>query len=217
MPEKDIAEKTLEAYNDVFADIVNGLLFHGASIIQEAALTDAQPYSMYKVDGKLHEQERDVAKYWNTTKSSGLNIRIAFLGVENQTKYERDMPIRVIGYDGAAYRAELMQGKRYPVVTLVLYFGDEPWGSSRSLYDAIDIPEICKPYVRRRGVHAAGRCYQHCPVLCILMVNVRFRQVYRICKLSLIARRHPNTSLPDLRASRITFLSGSLCSGTTLI
>ena len=27
MGEKDIMEKTLEAYNDVFADIVNGLLF----------------------------------------------------------------------------------------------------------------------------------------------------------------------------------------------
>ena len=27
MAEKDIAEKTLEAYNDVFADIINVLLF----------------------------------------------------------------------------------------------------------------------------------------------------------------------------------------------
>lgn len=29
MSGKDIAEKNLEAYNDVFADIVNGLLFDG--------------------------------------------------------------------------------------------------------------------------------------------------------------------------------------------
>lgn len=29
MAEKDIAEKTLEAYDDVFADIVNVLLFQG--------------------------------------------------------------------------------------------------------------------------------------------------------------------------------------------
>ena len=28
MAEKDIAEKTLEAYNDVFADIINVLLFN---------------------------------------------------------------------------------------------------------------------------------------------------------------------------------------------
>ena len=31
MAEKDIAEKSLEEYNDVFADIVNGLLFGGES------------------------------------------------------------------------------------------------------------------------------------------------------------------------------------------
>ena len=35
MGEKDIAEKTLEAYNDVFADIVNVLLFDGKRLVQE--------------------------------------------------------------------------------------------------------------------------------------------------------------------------------------
>ena len=57
MADKDMTEKTLEAYNDVFADIVNGLLFKGEQIIHESTLTDAQPFSIYKADGKLHEQE----------------------------------------------------------------------------------------------------------------------------------------------------------------
>ena len=144
---KDITEKTLEAYNDVFADIVNGLLFQGRPVIQEYALTDAQPFSMYKADGKLHEQERDVAKYWNQTSSKCISVRIAFLGFENQTKYEKDLPLRVIGYDGAAYRAELSQDDRYPVITLVLYFGDERWGKNRSIYDTIEIPKEFMPYV----------------------------------------------------------------------
>ena len=147
MAEKDITEKTLEAFNDVFADIVNGLLFQGRQVIQEYTLTDAQPYSMYKTDGKLHEQERDVAKYWNKTTSSRISVRIALLGFENQSKYEKDMPLRVMGYDGTAYRAELYQEERYPVITLVLYFGNEPWGKNRSLYDAIEIPEEFKPFV----------------------------------------------------------------------
>ena len=38
MGEKDIAEKTLEAYNDVFADIVNVLLFDGKRLVQENEL-----------------------------------------------------------------------------------------------------------------------------------------------------------------------------------
>ena len=147
MAEKDITEKTLEAFNDVFADIVNGLLFKGEQVIQEYALTDAQPFSMYKADGKVHEQERDVAKYWNGSSDSRVNVRIAFLGFENQSQYEKDMPLRVIGYDGAAYRAELSQEDRYPVLTLVLYFGDEPWGKNRRLYDAIEIPVKFRPFV----------------------------------------------------------------------
>lgn len=41
MKSKDIIEKTLESYNDIFADIVNVLLFKGKRIITEDSLTDA--------------------------------------------------------------------------------------------------------------------------------------------------------------------------------
>jgi hypothetical protein len=41
MAEKDLTEKTLEAYGDVFADIVNGLLFQGRQIVSEQALMEA--------------------------------------------------------------------------------------------------------------------------------------------------------------------------------
>ena len=148
MAGKDVTEKTLEAYGDVFADIVNGLLFSGEQVLTEQSLTDAQPFSMYKEDGsKLHEQERDVAKYWVDQKGERVNVRIAMLGIENQTRYDRDMPLRVIGYDGAAYRAELGTPDRYPVVTLVLYFGDEPWGNKRAIFDVVKIPEKIRPFV----------------------------------------------------------------------
>ncbi len=123
MAEKDIAEKTLEAYNDVFADIVNVLLFQGRDLVKEES-----PNSSYKADGRLHAQEQDVAKYWR----KGL-VRIALYGLENQTGIDDDMPLRLFSYDGAAYRAQLLTDKemkektgaaapRYPVVTLVLYF-----------------------------------------------------------------------------------------------
>ena len=147
MAKKDMTEKTLEALNDVFADIVNGLLFKGEQVLREDDLTDAQPFSMYKADGKLHEQERDVAKYWIDQSGERIRVRIAFLGIENQTKYDKDMPLRVMGYDGAAYRSELGQSERYPVVTLVLYFGEKRWGENRSIHTAVPIPERFKPYV----------------------------------------------------------------------
>ena len=129
MGEKDITEKTLASYNDVFSDIVNGLLFDGRPVIDPDALSDITPYSMYKADGKVHEQERDVSKFLKTAGNTEQEIRIAFLGFEHQTSYDKDMPLRVIGYDGAAYRAELSAKERYPVITIVLYFGNTHWSA----------------------------------------------------------------------------------------
>ena len=74
MGAKDLTEKILEAYNDVFADIVNGLLFAGEPVIQEQMLEDAQPVSAIKADGKLHEQDRDVAKYWIAESASRVRV-----------------------------------------------------------------------------------------------------------------------------------------------
>ncbi len=149
MCEKDMVEKTLGSYNDVFADIVNGLLFHGREVVKEGSLADAQPVSVYKADGRLREQERDVSKYWCRTEEKRINVRLAFLGIENQTEYDRDMPVRVIGYDGASYRAQLAAGRkeRYPVLTLVLSFSKKRWGKNRRLYDVLEIPEELKPYI----------------------------------------------------------------------
>ena len=144
MADKDMTEKTLEAYNDVFADIVNVLLFDGKQVIHEDELEDETPRSIYKADGELHEQERDVAKFW---KNCG--VRIALYGLENQTNIDVDIPFRVISYDGAAYRAQLLDEKpeRYPVVTLVLYFGEKRWNKPLSLLDRLSVPEELKPYV----------------------------------------------------------------------
>jgi len=63
MAEKDIAEKTLEAYNDVFADIVNVLLFQGRDLVKEEELEEESPNSSYKADGRLHAKEQDVAEF----------------------------------------------------------------------------------------------------------------------------------------------------------
>ena len=146
MAEKDITEKNLEALNDVFADIVNVLLFKGEQVINEKDLEADTTKSMFKADGKIHEQERDVSKFWKNGE-----IRISILGIENQTVQNSDMPLRVISYDGASYKQQLLdknQKKRYPVATLVLYFGtEEKWSKAKHLYDCFEVPEKLKPFV----------------------------------------------------------------------
>ena len=51
MGEKDITEKILEDYNDVFADIINGLLFDGVQEIKPEALENTNVHAQYKAEG----------------------------------------------------------------------------------------------------------------------------------------------------------------------
>ena len=53
MGERDHAEKELEMYEDVFADIVNVLLFNGEEIIEPENLSDAEPRPQYNGDGEM--------------------------------------------------------------------------------------------------------------------------------------------------------------------
>lgn len=150
---KDITHKQLQDYADVFADIVNVLLFDGEEKIHPSELMDVRTRSIYKADGKIHEQERDVAKYWEVN-----GIRIAMIGIENQTAIEREMPIRAFSYDAAAYRNQLKNRddarrakkeppRLYPVITMVLYFGEKEWNQPLSMKEVLNIPDGFEKYV----------------------------------------------------------------------
>ena len=147
MKDKDITQKVLEKYNDVFADILNVLLFNGRDVVEESTLIDALPMSMLKIDGRVRSQERDIAKYWRKSK-----INVALFGLENQTTPNKLMPLRVLGYDGAEYvkqsRKENIDKAKYPVITLVLYLGyEKEWNYPKTLFEVLDIDEDIKPYV----------------------------------------------------------------------
>ena len=103
MGEKDITEKILADYNDVFADIVNVLLFGGKTVVDENMLESIKDKSQYKTDGEIHQEERDVSKVLK-----GKNVHIAFIGFEHQTDVDSKEALRVIAYDGAAYKRQLL-------------------------------------------------------------------------------------------------------------
>ncbi len=146
MGAKDITEKILADFNDVFADIINGVLFDGKQVVSEHALENVKDRSQYKFNNKIHEQERDLAKRWIPYK-----ICFALYGLEHETGAEPYMPMRIIGYDGAAYRGQLTKRERdrpnFPVITIVLYFGTKHWDQPRTLYECMNIQENLKPFV----------------------------------------------------------------------
>lgn len=152
MSEKDVTEKILEDYNDVFADIVNGLVFQGEQRVHPSDLREGYIHSEYRSDdSKIHELERDVIKDWGSS-----NARIAICGIENQTKPEKYMPMRVFGYEGSSYRTQVKRKKftPVPVVTLILYLGTKRhWNYSQNLRDIISVPQGMEDYVNDFKIH----------------------------------------------------------------
>ena len=152
MGNKDITSKTLESYNDVFADMVNVFLFDGRQVVQPDELSPADISSQYKADSKIHSQERDVFKLWKN-----VVIKFALIGFENQAKPYKFMPVRIFSYDGSSYREQLnkdflivdsVRGKLCcPVITVVIYFGSDNWNYGTELYDCVYVPDELKPFV----------------------------------------------------------------------
>lgn len=144
MGKYDINQKLLEDYNDVFADIMNVFLFNGEQRVKEKDLHSTKDKSAYRHNGKIHEQERDVIKKWQSS-----YINLAIIGLENQMKTDAKAPLRVLSYEGAAYRGQIAeeQNPLCPVITLILYFGKTHWRKNRTLYEIVDVPEELKPFV----------------------------------------------------------------------
>lgn len=132
-------------YNDVFADIINAAVYGGKRIIEPETLSESIVRSQYKADdGKLHEMERDVSKVWNKE-----GMEFVLFGIENQSKAEKYMPLRIFGYEGSSYRSMLLKdtGGIKPVATIVLYFGKEHWNQPKFLKQVLNIPEELEPFV----------------------------------------------------------------------
>ena len=76
------------------------------------------------------------------------------LGLEHQTEPEKQMAVRVIGYEGANYRNQYKAKQITPVITLVLYFGTEKrWQYPQNLKALMDIPDGLESYVNDYHIH----------------------------------------------------------------
>lgn len=95
----DHAEKLLEDWNDAFADLINVLVYNGERRVKEENLVDGPTASHFKAtEGPYHEKNRDICK--EEVQDSTYYV---VWGLENQTKVDRLMPVRCMGYDYAAY------------------------------------------------------------------------------------------------------------------
>ncbi|MCM1191181.1 MAG: Rpn family recombination-promoting nuclease/putative transposase [Acetatifactor muris] len=128
----DIPQKELESYPDVFADIINALVYGGEQVVERQYLSQAGTETYYRdQERRLRNQYEDLGRY--ETDGEG-NAKVLYL-LSNQSQPDSRMLLRKCGYVGGCYRGQYeRQAKELcPVMELVLYWGKKRWRAPRSM------------------------------------------------------------------------------------
>ena len=154
-----------------FADLYNGSVFGGKSVIRPEELVPAKG-EIHKIekDNDNKQQEihryRDIIMYWEK-----YGINLAILAIENQKNVHLAMPVRNMMYDSLAYQEQIdlqwnflskeeknkcskkeylshyLQGEKLsPIITLVFYYGEEEWNENTELFDMLEMDELESVY-----------------------------------------------------------------------
>ena len=116
MADKDILEKALMSYADVFADCENVLVYEGEQVVCAENLQPAPTESFYWGGQRLHNQFCDVSFY---LVENG-EIKAQYI-IGNETRLKSRQVLRKASYQGGAYRQQLESGNAvYPVISMVI-------------------------------------------------------------------------------------------------
>ena len=168
----DIVLKNYWNNSEQFADLFNGALFDGEQIIKAGELVDVDTEESIVLEHKKYAESikasRDNIKI--RKKSTVYGVELILLGLESQEHIHYAMPMRVMGYDYAAYKKQYdsnaqkyktVEGlnedeflsrmkktdKFIPVITVVVYYGEKEWDGAKTLREMLNIPEKIIKYV----------------------------------------------------------------------
>ena len=174
----DIVVKNYWRNNEQFADFFNAVLFDGKEIIKadELEVIDTEESSIleHKDYAESIGAARDNVKI--RKKSTIYNVELVILGMEGQERIHYAMPMRVMGYDYGTYKKQYDDNaKKYknangmsrdeymskmkkmdkfiPVITIVVYYGENPWDGALSLHEMLNIPKEVEPFVNDYKMH----------------------------------------------------------------
>ena len=142
-----------------FADLFNGVVFDGEQVVRPEDLEEARGESDILVTDR-EKKERQVQRYRDIVMQWKKGPYLAMLACESQSSVHYAMPVRNMLYDSLSYTEqirrigesnrrkegagkitgeEFLSGLRRedricPVITLVLYYGEDEWDGSRDLY-----------------------------------------------------------------------------------
>lgn len=138
--------------NQRFADLINGIGCGGVQFVKDTDLSEA--------DVTAGKKSRDMLR------KVAFGVNFAIVGIENQEENDYEMPFRMMCYDVARYQKQMTQirkgnrvkgkglnpgeymygfkkeDKLQPVITFVLYAGENDWEGPHNLTDMIDYTNI---------------------------------------------------------------------------
>lgn len=154
-----------------FADIFNNELFECRQIIRPECLRNMDPEELAQI-AESHRELKFLERYRDCLKVHDGNAVLVILGVENQQYIDHAMSVRMLLYDALNYERQRraimnthekrkdLTGDEYlgkfgkedkiiPVISLVVYWGAEPWSAAKSLGEILDIPDDLLQYKDR--------------------------------------------------------------------
>lgn len=156
MGKSNIAVKQWLRNKERFADLFNGMVFNGKSIVLPEELEEVDGESDIIITDKRNT-EKGIQKYRDITMRWKQGAELAILACENQNKVHYAMPVRMMLYDGLSYTEQVRQiwknrnfkiklteeeylsgfckeDKLCPVISLIFYYGLTEWDGSEDLY-----------------------------------------------------------------------------------
>ncbi|MBQ6807146.1 MAG: Rpn family recombination-promoting nuclease/putative transposase [Lachnospiraceae bacterium] len=169
MGKRDIILKPYLADNERFADLVNASVFQGRQVILPMQLEMQD--SVRATSIRSHRGKKEIQRTSDIIKKVALGTQFVVVSLENQKDIHYAMPLRNFVSEAADYQMQYdrirkqheqkrdLQGSEYlsgfckedkviPVITIVLYFGEEKWDGATDLYELMDLqnypPEVQK-------------------------------------------------------------------------
>lgn len=167
MGQPDLHQSEYFDSNVRFADVCNGILFQGKSVVQPEELEECDSVFVGLCNAKKGKKLiADKVKKWK-------GQHLAILLLENQTYVDYRMVLRVMLEEVMAYEKQRktavnhlkLTGQKFknkdeflskmkkdwkfiPVVPLIIYLGkDTEWDGAVTLYELLDVNEPLKPFV----------------------------------------------------------------------
>lgn len=150
------AELSLFTFPDVFSDIFNGLLFKGKEVIIPDDLVPVNDNYLQGFENEPAICKAIVSKFWRKA-----NLQLSLFCLIPQVGQE-DIPLYLFCHDSAVYHAQVVQHDAarldagydaeepptYPVVSIALNLGLEPWPRPNTLYGCLqaEVPEELRPF-----------------------------------------------------------------------